>query len=150
MSPLGPNAGRQQQHLGGLASPPAHNAHLAGPPPPGVRAGPPPPGRAGTASPAQNSAPSSAPAAPPAAPKHPAGDRSHLTSTGRPIYEGLNNELQRIKSGSPPAHLKRIVDDTERRLNILFDDLNNDTVAPGTVEKLSEIVQGEFRRNDWN
>lgn len=144
MSPLGPNAGRPQQHLGGLASPPAHNAHLAGPPPPGVRAGPPPPGRAGTASPAQNSAPSPAPAAPPAAPKHPAGDRSHLTDSGRPIYEGLNSELQRIKSGSPPAHLKRIVDDTERRLNILFDDLNNDTVAPATVEKLSEIVQGEL------
>lgn len=141
MSPLGPNAGRpqHQQHLGGLSSPPQHHAHLAGPPPPGVRAGPPPPGRAGTASPAQHT-PSPAPAAPPAPPRHPAGDRSHLTEKGRPIYDGLNTELQRIKAGSPPAHLRRIVDDTERRLNLLFDDLNNDSVAPGTVEKLSEIV----------
>jgi hypothetical protein len=36
------------------------------------------------------------------------------------------------------------VDDTERRLNILFDGLNNETVPKQAVDKMHEIARGEF------
>jgi protein transport protein SEC31 len=39
--------------------------------------------------------------------------------------------------------LKRIIDDTERRLNILFDGLNNETVSREAVDKMGQIAQGE-------
>lgn len=37
---------------------------------------------------------------------------------------------------------KKMVDDTERRLNVLFDALNCETLEPSTVEALHEIIQG--------
>lgn len=36
-----------------------------------------------------------------------------------------------------------MVDDTERRLNVLFDALNCETLTQSTVEALHEIIQGE-------
>jgi protein transport protein SEC31 len=39
---------------------------------------------------------------------------------------------------------KRFLDDTERRLNILFDLLNCDTVPPDTLAQLAELVKGEY------
>lgn len=39
-------------------------------------------------------------------------------------------------------HVKKIVDDTERRLNILFDQMNNDTVSKPSIDQLNEICQG--------
>lgn len=41
------------------------------------------------------------------------------------------------------APIQRIVDDTERRLNILFDGLNNETVPKSAVDKMHEIARGE-------
>ena len=40
------------------------------------------------------------------------------------------------------AHLKRIVDDTERRLNILFDGLNNETVPKHAIDQMNQISKG--------
>ena len=46
-------------------------------------------------------------------------------------------------SSIPQAHLKRIVDDTERRLNILFDGLNNETVPKQAIDQMDGISKGE-------
>jgi hypothetical protein len=42
----------------------------------------------------------------------------------------------------PQAHLKKIIDDTERRLSILFDSLNNDAVPKDALGKTGEIARG--------
>jgi hypothetical protein len=41
------------------------------------------------------------------------------------------------------VHVKKIVDDTERRLNILFDGLNNDTVPKVAVDQMQNISKGK-------
>lgn len=37
-----------------------------------------------------------------------------------------------------------MVDDTERRLNVLFDALNCDMVEPKALQQLQQLVHGEF------
>jgi len=46
-----------------------------------------------------------------------------------------------VTDGQDP--IQRIVDDTERRLNILFDGLNNETVPKSALDKMHEIARGE-------
>ncbi|CAI6339171.1 unnamed protein product [Periconia digitata] len=117
------------------AAPPPPRGPPQGPP----RAGPPPGGpprsdsRPGTAN-------SQRAAAAPSAPKHPAGDRSHIPDASRPIYEILDADLQRVK-GKAPAQYKQHILDTEKRLNILFDHLNNeDLLKPGTIQEMNELA----------
>lgn len=55
--------------------------------------------------------------------------------------------MQRVKSKAP-ASFKPQVLDTEKRLNILFDHLNNeDVVKPGTVQQMGELAQALQGRN---
>jgi protein transport protein SEC31 len=73
--------------------------------------------------------------------KYPAGDRSHIPASSRSIYEILNADLQRIK-GKAPAQFKQHIVDTEKRLNILFDHLNNeDLLKPDTISELNELSE---------
>lgn len=48
-------------------------------------------------------------------------------------------EINRVKQIVPPQQ-KRIVDDTERRLNVLFDGLNAGTMSRPVVEELGALV----------
>jgi len=58
-----------------------------------------------------------------------------------PVFEILNTEMQRIKSRAPAAFKPQVID-TEKRLAILFDHLNNGgTVSPGTVDVLKQVAQ---------
>jgi hypothetical protein len=41
------------------------------------------------------------------------------------------------------VHVKKIVDDTERRLSILFDGLNNDTVPKVAADQMQNISKGK-------
>ena len=41
-----------------------------------------------------------------------------------------------------PQH-KRMVDDTERRLNALFDSLNCETLSPPVLEQLNSLTEGQ-------
>ncbi|KAF5853806.1 hypothetical protein GGP41_006610 [Bipolaris sorokiniana] len=76
----------------------------------------------------------------PVAAKHPSGDRSHIPDESRPIYEILDAELQRVKSKAP-AQYRQHVADTEKRLNILFDHLNNqDLLKPDTIQQMNELA----------
>ncbi|KAL8710327.1 MAG: hypothetical protein Q9220_005097 [cf. Caloplaca sp. 1 TL-2023] len=70
---------------------------------------------------------------------HPPGDRSHISSESRPIYDLLNMDMQRVKARAP-ANFQKQVNDTEKRLNILFDHLNNeDLLKEDTVASMVEL-----------
>ncbi|KAI9636109.1 uncharacterized protein MKK02DRAFT_25129 [Dioszegia hungarica] len=160
LSPLGPGRGQQGQQgqyvqpsIAGQLRPTSAQGQQqaqqqAGPPPPG-RAGPPPPNRAGSAMSVSQGAPQvrsppsqSSPVMPPppqAKALHPQGDRSHIPQEARGIYETLNEEMNRVKGANLPAPLQKIVADTERRLNIFFDALNNETVPKDAVQKMGQI-----------
>lgn len=58
-----------------------------------------------------------------------------------PVYEILSSDMQRVKARAPTS-FKAQVDDAERRLNILFDHLNNeDLIKPNTVEDLANLAR---------
>ena len=118
---------QQQQHQ----PPPS-----AGPPPPmsAPPSGPPPASR-----PPPKAAPPPTRTAATTTTKHPTGDRSHIPAPARPVYEILSQDMQRVKSRAP-ASFKSHVIDTEKRLNILFDHLNNgDLLKEDTVASMTTL-----------
>ncbi|KAI4675170.1 protein transport protein S31 [Alternaria novae-zelandiae] len=129
----------QQMPTAAAAPPPR------GPPQGPPRAGPPPggpPGGPQGGPPRPDSRPGTgqSQAAAQAAPKYPPGDRSHIPDASRPIYEILDADLQRVKAKAP-AQYKQHVADTEKRLNILFDHLNNeDLLKPDTIQQMNELA----------
>jgi len=63
------------------------------------------------------------------------------------IYEILNQDMQRVKARAPAQYKQHIVD-TEKRLNILFDHLNNEELLkPDTIQEMNELEQHMFARN---
>lgn len=117
-----------------MAPPPSAGPPMGGPPMggpvPGSTATPPPP-RA---------------AAPPKA-KHPAGDRSHIPANAQHLFELLNRDMQRVASKAP-ANFAPQVKDTQKRVNLLFDHLNNEElVKPDTIEQLSQLAEAIEAKN---
>ncbi|KAL1600049.1 protein transport protein S31 [Nothophoma quercina] len=128
-SPYAPSPAQQAPPA---ATPPPPRGPPQGPP----RAGPP------TGGPPRPDSRSSAPppqAAAPAAAKHPRGDRSHIPANSQPIFDILNADMQRVKAKAPEKFKAHVID-TEKRLNILFDHLNNDDVKPDTVQQLTDLA----------
>ncbi|SNX86898.1 probable Protein transport protein SEC31 [Melanopsichium pennsylvanicum] len=78
--------------------------------------------------------------------KYPPGDRSHIPENQRPIQHALQREVVRLRQTAPPAQ-KRMVDDTERRINLLLDHLNCGTIDAKTVSGLMQIVAALEARN---
>lgn len=72
-----------------------------------------------------------------------------MTGETRPIFEALDSEMKRVKTLQLPPHVKKIVDDTERRLNLLFDALNNDALPKDVLAKLKTISDA-IRAKDAN
>lgn len=67
------------------------------------------------------------------------GDRSHIPANAAPIYEILSADMQRVK-GRAPSSFRPQVEDADRRLNILFDHLNNDDLLkPNTMADMVEL-----------
>ena len=85
------------------------------------------------------------PSAAPSKSSYPRGDRSHIPARAQPIVDILTPECARIKSVAPQQYMPR-VEDMEKRINILFDHLNNeDLLSEETVGQMVEIcnvVQG--------
>ncbi|GAB7350235.1 hypothetical protein MBLNU459_g0888t1 [Dothideomycetes sp. NU459] len=128
------------------SAPPPPQGPPRGPPQGPPRAAPPPQGPPQSAprpaapesqaSPAQQQR-----AATPASAKYPPGDRSHIPDSSRPIYEILSADMARVKSRAPASFAAQ-VNDTEKRLNILFDNLNNETLLKSdTVQEMVELSQ---------
>ncbi|KAK5443496.1 protein transport protein S31 [Exophiala xenobiotica] len=79
--------------------------------------------------------------------KHPKGDRSHIPSSAQPIFEILSSEMARVKARAP-ASFEPQVRDTEKRLDILFDHLNNeDLLKPDTVGQIAQLANALQNRD---
>ncbi|KAK0536081.1 protein transport protein S31 [Tilletia horrida] len=154
-NPYGPPPGQQpQQQPGGgpgIPRPPSTPMGMGlpgqrGPPgvlsPPGMpaRGTTPGPGGAGAGAPPRSQTP-----AKPAS-KYPPGDRSHIPADQKPIFEVLSRELARVRQITPPTQ-KRMVDETERKLNAFFDALNCGTVDGKAIPLLMQLVQAMAARN---
>lgn len=69
------------------------------------------------------------------------GDRSHIPPFSRPIFELLSTDMQRVKARAPANFQKQVID-TEKRLNILFDHLNNrDLLSEDTITSMGRLSQ---------
>ncbi|KAG8707756.1 protein transport protein S31 [Ceratobasidium sp. 423] len=80
-------------------------------------------------------------------PGHPTpGDREHIPDSDRIIFEVLSEHLGRLKQNTPPQQ-KRMVDDIEQRLNVLFDALNCESLSRPVVEQLLTLIQS-MQAND--
>ncbi|KAL7773713.1 hypothetical protein CFE70_003680 [Pyrenophora teres f. teres 0-1] len=137
-SAYAPSPVQQMQQMPPAAAAPPPRGPPQGPP----RAGPPPGGPPMGGPPRPDSRPGTgqSQAAPAAAAKYPPDDRSHIPDVSRPIYEILEADLQRVKAKAP-AQYKQHVADTEKRLNILFDHLNNeDLLKPDTIQQMNELA----------
>ncbi|CAE6335144.1 unnamed protein product [Rhizoctonia solani] len=152
----------------GRYAPPSHNSSGYGPPPPQSGGyAPPPPGvnpvspttatgrrtwykldsaKWPPAPPPGGGAPrAGTPTAPaakvaPKAPKYPPGDREHIPDSDKVLFQVLSEHLGRLRQNTPPQQ-KRMVDDIERRLNVLFDPLNCETLSSPVIEQLITLTQ---------
>ncbi|KAG5935838.1 protein transport protein S31 [Claviceps sorghi] len=107
-----------------------------GPPPPPT--GAPPAGHAQATPPPPP--PKAAAAPPPQAAKHPAGDRSHIPANAQHLVEILSQDMQRVASKAPAAFAPQ-VKDTQKRLGLLFDHLNNqELLQPATIDQLNQLA----------
>ncbi|KAK3304246.1 uncharacterized protein B0T15DRAFT_535897 [Chaetomium strumarium] len=130
------------------APPPQAFRPPVGPPPtsapPPAAGGPPPAARA---PPAQTPPPPKAAASAPQAQRHPPGDRSHIPANAKRMVEVLSQDMQRVASKAPATFAPQ-VKDTQKRLGLLFDHLNNgDLVKPDTIEQLNNIAEAIAGRN---
>ncbi|KAG0646258.1 transport SEC31 [Hyphodiscus hymeniophilus] len=86
-------------------------------------------------------------AAAPAKPKHPAGDRSHIPASAQRMVEIFSADMQRVAGKAPPSFANQ-VKDTQKRLNILFDHLNNEELLkPDTIQRLGELADALQSKN---
>ncbi|KAF7727576.1 protein transport protein S31 [Apophysomyces ossiformis] len=145
----GPYAPPSAAPVGPYASPPMGAATGASLPPrqPSAQQGQAQPGNVLAA----QSPPPPKPAAPTAPEKkrHPPNDRSHISPEHRPIYEILSKELQHAKQRAPAGQQKKMLDDAERRIGVLFDQLNNGDIS-GDVAKLMLSITNALEHKDYD
>lgn len=136
------------------AGPPPRGPPRAAPPTSAASSGPPPRGTpisGGPAPPVQPSPQMTADAnanttsrpstSTPDAQKYPKGDRTHIPVSAQPIVDILTPAMAQIKNVAPAA-FKPQVDDMEKRINILYDHLNNeDLLKEDTVQQMVGIAQ---------
>lgn len=131
--PKGPYAPASYGGAAEQSKPPVGPPPSAGPPsaaPPRASEAPPPPA-----------------AATPSKPRHPPGDRSHIPENARRLVDILTRDAQRVASRAP-ANFAPQVKDTQKRLDLLFDHLNNgELIQPDTIEKLGELAEAIEAKN---
>ncbi|KAK3345086.1 protein transport protein sec-31 [Neurospora tetraspora] len=145
----------------GIAPPPASGAYTPAPPaasqqyavPPPPRAGfsaPPPASRPPGGGPPQQQVPPPAAAAPPAAPpkaRYPPGDRSNIPEHAKELVDILSKDMQRVASKAPASFAPQ-VKDVQKRLNILFDHLNNEElIKTETIDQLAQLAGALAEKN---
>ena len=146
VNPYAPSSTAPQNQLGATTSP--YEAYQRAPPsyqnqnPPVASQGPPQGSRPPTGPP-----PRAAAATPPVKPRHPVGDRSHVPQSAQRLVEVFSNDMQRVASKAPASFAAQ-VKDTQKRLNILFEHLNNEElIKPDTIERLSELSEALHSKN---
>ncbi|KAL2185112.1 hypothetical protein L209DRAFT_756082 [Thermothelomyces heterothallicus CBS 203.75] len=142
--PPPPSSSQQQSSV---PPPPQGSRPPVGPPP---RSGPPPAAGgppAAAQAPASQSPTSPKASAPSQTNRHPPGDRSHIPPNAQRMVELLSQDMQRVASKAPAAFAPQ-VKDTQKRLNLLFDHLNNEElVRPDTIEQLTTIAEAITGKN---
>lgn len=134
-----PYAAPAQQQGPPMGGPPMGGPPMSGPPMGGPPMGGPPRSTQSPAAPPPQAAPPKA--------KHPAGDRSHIPPNAQPLVETLSRDMQRV-AAKAPASFAAQVKDTQKRINILFDHLNNEElVKPDTIEELMLLAQALDAKN---
>lgn len=112
--------------------------------------GPPPmsgPPKAGPPRVAASPAPTPPPTTTPPKARHPAGDRSHIPASAQQLVDILGRDMQRV-TGKAPASFAPQVKDTQKRLGLLYDHLNNEElVRPDTIEQLTQLAQAIESKN---
>lgn len=73
------------------------------------------------------------------------GDRSHIAPSWRPVVDMLQSEIQRLRSID--AQPRRILDDADRRVQLLLDLLNNQRVDMKMQPSLLQLAQAIRERN---
>ncbi|ODQ77927.1 hypothetical protein BABINDRAFT_9901 [Babjeviella inositovora NRRL Y-12698] len=116
-------------------APPSQNFQLA--PPPKMTLAP-------VAPPPIASPPVSTP--PVTAAKHASGNREHLSDTARPVFATLSAKFAEVKPLMPESRAKQ-VNDTEKRLNILYDHLNNGELSDAVVGRLGALATALEAKN---
>ncbi|ORX62050.1 hypothetical protein DM01DRAFT_1331515 [Hesseltinella vesiculosa] len=140
-APPRPNQPPQQQFPN---QPPPPGSQMNAMPPHGQNGVmPPPPGAQNMPSPAPAK---QSPAPPPQKPRHPNGDRSHIPPAQRPIFDILSQEVQQQKQRCNPAQ-KKMLDDTEKRLNSLFDAINNGDLSDDVIQPMLKLAQAIQQRD---
>jgi len=113
-----------------MGRPPVGPPPSSGPPP---SAGPPPAARPPAGGPPPRVA------APPKA-RHPAGDRSHIPPHALELVDIFSRDMQRV-AAKAPASFAAQVKDTQKRLGLLFDHLNNEElIKPETIDQLAQLA----------
>eukprot|EP00158_Paraphelidium_tribonemae_P009299 Partr_v1_DN28826_c1_g1_i2_m33167 putative Component of the coat protein complex II (COPII) which promotes the formation of transport vesicles from the endoplasmic reticulum (ER). The coat has two main functions, the physical deformation of the endoplasmic reticulum membrane into vesicles and the selection of cargo molecules len=74
---------------------------------------------------------------------HPVGDRSHIPEEHKVIFESLSVLINNCKPNAGPPQRKPL-DDAEKRMNILFERLNNELVNGEVIKILLNITKGKF------
>ncbi|BFZ58288.1 protein transport protein S31 [Savitreella phatthalungensis] len=69
---------------------------------------------------------------------HPPGTRDHIPAEDRPIFEILSGEITRVLEVAPEKY-RRPLNDSARRLETLFDALNNRLLSASTLERLRQL-----------
>ncbi|CAP70842.1 uncharacterized protein PODANS_3_9000 [Podospora anserina S mat+] len=145
-----PVAHQSAPPVGQYAPPPPQGGRPpVGPPPsagpPRAPVGPPPAGGPPRASPAPAAAAPPPPAA--AKPRHPAGDRSHIPPSAQQLVEIFSQDMQRVAAKAPASFAPQ-VKDTQKRLGLLFDHLNNEElVQPDTIAQLAQLADALASKN---
>lgn len=66
-----------------------------------------------------------------------------------PIFQILSTEFARVEARAPSTYAPQ-VNDTRKRLDILYDHLNNeDLIKPDTINQLLELVRA-VEAKDWH
>ena len=77
--------------------------------------------------------------------QYPRGDRSHIPPNLRPVSDTLAREVARLRSVD--AQPKRILDDADKRVQLLLDVMNNGLVDAKLVPVLQQLAQAIQARN---
>ncbi|KAL2920129.1 protein transport protein S31 [Polyrhizophydium stewartii] len=78
----------------------------------------------------------------PVAKKHPAGDRTHIIPAHQPCFTALQKHLDAYKAAASSPNQHQTFRDVEKRINQLFDQLNNQDIPQDVVDKLALICKG--------
>ncbi|KAI0124960.1 protein transport protein SEC31 [Xylariales sp. AK1849] len=123
-----PYAAAPQQGPPTTGPPPMGGSPMGGPP----MSGAPPAGTSPAPGPPRVAAPPKS--------KHPAGDRSHIPTSAQQLVDVLSRDMQRVAAKAPASFAPQ-VKDTQKRLGLLFDHLNNEElVKPDTIEQLTQLA----------